>query len=395
VSLAGGTSRGLVLDLIRSRGPISRVALAEATGLTQATMSTVVRRLIDDGLIVETGRGESTGGKPPVMVDVNPSSRFAVGVHLGRESITYVVVDLTGAVLGRTRTVAPESTDPPDMIADIAEQIDRALEALDVRKESVLGVGIAAPGPLDLERGVVLHSAHLQTWLDVPLRPLLADATGLPVILENDANGAALGDFWNGRLAGAVSHASVYMGSGIGAGLLIDGIVFRGASSNAGELGRVIVTGPDGEPAALEDVADPAAVVRRARQLGEADRLGLGGPAVYDDFRTIALAAMRGDDGAARLIDESAQHLATGVLALASLIDVDSVSLTGPAFAIAGPTYVQVMRDRLDRYFASRVGHPVRVQLSADVVDSAATGAAALVLQTELAPRTMGLSTKA
>ena len=80
VSLAGGTSRGLVLDLIRTLGPISRVELAETTGLTQATMSTVVRQLLGEGLVIETGRGESTGGKPPVMLDVNPDARFAVGV---------------------------------------------------------------------------------------------------------------------------------------------------------------------------------------------------------------------------------------------------------------------------------------------------------------------------
>ncbi|HEY5221721.1 MAG TPA: MarR family transcriptional regulator [Microbacteriaceae bacterium] len=100
VSLANGTSRALALDLIRSRGPISRVELADATGLTQATMSTVVRQLIDEGLVAVAGRGESTGGKPPVLLDINRRSRFAVGVQLGSESITYVVVNLSGAILG-------------------------------------------------------------------------------------------------------------------------------------------------------------------------------------------------------------------------------------------------------------------------------------------------------
>ncbi len=157
VSLASGTSKGVVLDLIRAQGPISRVALADATGLTQATMSTVVRQLLSEGLVVETGRGESTGGKPPVMLDVNPNSRFAVGVQLGRESITYVVINLSGAIVGRTRTPGIGTTEPNEMVTRLAAEIGRTLTGLGIETGSVLGVGVVAPGPLDLSRGVILH----------------------------------------------------------------------------------------------------------------------------------------------------------------------------------------------------------------------------------------------
>ncbi len=222
---------------------------------------------------------------------------------------------------------------------------------------------------------------------------MLSDAIGLPVILDNDATAAAIGDFWSGKLDGAVAHATVYMGSGIGSGVLIDGTVFRGASSNAAELGHVVVTVPDGTQVFLEDVADPEAIVRRAVRLGEDVRLGLAGNDYFEDFRAIAMAAARGDDGATELIEYSAQWLATGVLTLANLFDLDSVSLAGPAFAVAGPTYVQAVSRRLDADFFVRTQHPVRVRLSTDVTDAAAVGGAALVMQNELAPRTMGLKT--
>lgn len=392
VSLAGGTSRGLVLDLVRTLGPISRVELAETTGLTQATMSTVVRQLLADGLVVEAGRGESTGGKPPVMLDVNPDARFAVGVQLGRESITYVVINLAGAIVGRTRTSGIGSTEPMDMVQRLAAEVDRTLDGLGIEKTSVVGVGVVAPGPLDVGRGMILRSPHLTAWLDVPLRSLLSDAVRLPVILDNDATAAAIGDFWSGKLDDAVAHATVYMGTGIGAGVLIDGIVFRGSSSNAGELGQVAVIGPDGERTCLEDIADPVAVVQRARATGDAKRLGLSGGDDFGDFRMIAMAAARGDAGATALIEDSAEHLASGVLTLANLFDLDSVSLAGPAFAVAGPTYLSAISRRLDEEFFARTQHGIRVRLSTDVSDAAAVGGAALVLQTELAPRTMGLS---
>ena len=99
VPLSATTSRGIVLDLIRSEGPISRVELADHTGLTQATMSTVVRQLILDGLVLETGRRKSTGGKPRVLLNINPDARFAVGVQLGADFITFVVTNLSGAVV--------------------------------------------------------------------------------------------------------------------------------------------------------------------------------------------------------------------------------------------------------------------------------------------------------
>jgi len=116
LSLSNGTSRGLVLDLIRAQGPISRTDLAEATGLTQATMSTLVRQLLAEGLVLETGRRESKGGRPLVLLDINPVSRFAVGVQLGTESITYITIDLGGAVVGRVRTDGVGSDEPPKMI---------------------------------------------------------------------------------------------------------------------------------------------------------------------------------------------------------------------------------------------------------------------------------------
>ncbi|MBW4033625.1 MAG: ROK family transcriptional regulator [Acidobacteria bacterium] len=394
ISLANGTSKGLVLDLIRSQGPISRVELAEATGLTQATMSTVVRQLIDTELVVETGRGESTGGRTPVLIDINPSSRFAIGLQLGSESNTYVVVNLLGAIVGRMRTTGVGSTDPATMVEVMAQEINLMLAQLGIDKRRTLGVGIVAPGPLDLARGVILAPPHLTAWNDVPIRAMLSSAVGLPVLLDNDATAAAIGDFWVGDLGASVSHATVYMGAGIGSGVLIEGTIFRGASSNTGELSQVIVAARGDVPQDLESVAAPRAVVQEAlRRADSPQRLGLLGVDEFEDFKSIARAATHSDELALALITESAEHLATAVVSLANLFDLDSVSLAGPAFAIAGSLYVRIIAERLEREFFARAHHGIRVRLSTHVSDAAAVGGAALVLQTILAPRTMGLGT--
>jgi predicted NBD/HSP70 family sugar kinase len=393
VSLVTGTSRGLVLDLIRAQGPISRVKLAEVTGLTQATMSTVVRQLLADGLVIDDGHGESTGGKPPVLLRINPQSRHAVGVQLGSESITYVTVNLSGAIVGRLQTLGVGSSDPDRMIPLISEQIESMLESLGIDKQSVVGIGVVAPGPLDLARGVILGPPHLKNWDDVPIRARLADATQLPVVLDNDATAAAIGDFWAGGVGDAKSHATIYMGSGIGSGLLIDGTVLRGASSNAGEIGQLVVTLEGTERRTLEQAAIPAAVVRKALETPEsARRVGVRGEDDFADFKALALAAIHDDPFAQGLIEQSAEHVATAVASLANTLDLDSVSLAGPSFALAGSIYIRVISRRLEDEFFARARHGIRVRLSTHVSDAAAVGGAALVLQTELAPRSMGLT---
>lgn len=392
-TLTGATSRGIVLDLIRSRGPISRVQLATATGFTQATISHVVRSLASDGLVVESGEREYTGGKPRVMLTLAPRARFAVGVQLGADSTTYVVTDVTGTVVGRLHTRGVRTGEPAESILAIAARIERLLAALDVDPSLVLGIGVATPGPLDLERGCILRSPTMPAWVGFPLRERLAAATGLSVSLDNDATAAGVGEFWGGDGASSVAHCTVFMGAGIGAGIIVGGTVYRGSSSNAGEIGQLRAL--RSEPGAtIESVAAPAAVAaaaRRAIASGRATSMVLGEGDAFADFDVVAASATRGDPLALELIAESAEHIGDAVVTLADILDLDSVVLAGPSFSIAGPLYLRAVQRRVDAEFFARELHGVRVQLSHHVVDAAAVGAATLVLQQQLSPRRFGI----
>jgi predicted NBD/HSP70 family sugar kinase len=390
-SLAVATSRGLVFDLIRSRGPISRVELAASTGLTQATMSYVVRELLEDGLVIEIGHGESTGGKRPTLLDIDPMARYAVGVQLGADEITYVVTNLGGAIIGRTRAHGP-TEDPEHVVAQIADRIAQLLANLGVSRDRVVGLGIVAPGPLDLASGTIFAPPTLTAWQQFPLRDRLASATGLPVLLDNDATAAAVAEFWGGTLADSKAHMTVYMGAGIGAGIVLGGTVFRGASANTGELGQTLHrSASDDEWITVEDVAAPSAVAGRARDAvasGALTGIELTADAnPYRDFAVVAMAAVRGNPAAHALIAESAEALAGAVVSAANLLDLDSVVLAGPSFATAGSLYVRVLKHKLDaRFFAGSL-HGVSVRLSTQVAEAAAVGGAALVLQNTLSPR--------
>jgi predicted NBD/HSP70 family sugar kinase len=387
------SSRAAVLDAIRVAGTISRVEITEVAGLTAATVSTTVRRLIEDGLVREAGRGESTGGKPRVLLELVPTSRYALGVHLDAEDVTYVLVDLGGAVVARLRR-AQAVGDPQTVVDRMAATVRGLVESTEVAWDQVLGLGVVAPGPLSRRSQLVLTRPAMDAWGDFPLGPSHGEATGLPVVLDNDATAAAVGEHWGGGAGGSRAFAALYLATGIGSGAVIDGAPLRGVSSNAGEIGHVCVEadGPEcwcGSRGCVEALAGPRSVVAAAEAAG----FDLGGPGrgLSERFAALARAALGGDVLAANLLGRSARYVAIAAQTLVQVLDVDRLVLTGPAMAVAGSLYLPAVRQRLTTSQFARGDHDVDVVISSHAGEAAAVGAAALVLQGELVPPGGGL----
>lgn len=147
LGMAHTSSRAAILDVIRAAGTISRVELTRVTGLTGATISTVVRRLINEGLVLEIGRAESTGGKPLMLLQLDPTARFAIGVHLDHAGITYVVANLGGAIVTRWRKPGAGSDNPAEVVVRIVREIDGMIARTGIDRGRVLGLGVVSPGP--------------------------------------------------------------------------------------------------------------------------------------------------------------------------------------------------------------------------------------------------------
>ncbi|WNV88166.1 ROK family transcriptional regulator [Umezawaea sp. Da 62-37] len=396
------SSKAAVLDVIRAAGTISRVGLINATGFTGATISTVVRKLIDEGLVLETGRAESTGGKRRVLLQLNHASRYAIGVHLDHAGITYVLTNLGGAVVARITRPGAGTEEPALVVTRMAAEVGALVERVGVEPDRVLGVGLVTPGPLRAASGMALTPPSMRKWEDYPLDRALAKATGLPVLLDNDATAAALGEHWSGGVGGTSTSAALYMGTGIGAGLVIGGITYRGTSGNAGEIGHTCVDalGPEcwcGARGCVESLAGPAAVVAAARADQSLARMvGLTGakrarPSVAADFAAVSRAARRGEPQALAILERSARYIAVAAKNLANIMDLDVLVLTGPSFAVAGSVYLPIVRDELDRGFFARAAHRVDVRLSRSAATAPAIGGAAMVLQSELVPLHEGM----
>lgn len=386
----GDYNQTVVLDAIRRRPHgVSRVELGPITGLTAQTVSNITRRLMAGGVIDEGERVNTGRGKPRTLLRVRPQRWHAVGVHVDPQRLTVTSLDLAGAVRGRLTRATPDSVDPTAVVAQIH---DLALEVLDgVDAETVLGLGVAAPGPIDVVAGRLHHPPQLPGWEDVPLRAELHRATGWPVLLDKDVTAAVTGEQWapDGTRG---DFLYLYLGTGVAAGAVLGGRVHRGTSNNVGEVGEILVSrrrtdGDASQSGKLHTVALPEALVRKAVEQGVlAPQLaGEAGPA----FTELCRLADTGHRGATKVLRTAARDLAVGVATLLNFLDLDTVVIGGPTWPQLARHQLPVLQQRLPDLLVAREDVAV---LSSRVAEyGAAQGAAALVLDHFLAPRPTGL----
>ncbi|MFH8792384.1 ROK family transcriptional regulator [Streptomyces sp. NPDC017941] len=315
-----GHNAALVLDLLRRAAVggaegVSRPELAARTGLTPQAVSKIVARLRGDGLVADAGRRASTGGKPATVLRLVPGAGYAVGLHLDRDALTAVLADLTGAVVAERRAPLDFGAGADAVVAAAVDEV-RALAggggstgpygpAPEAAPPAVLGVGVALPGPLEHEAGVLHRVTGFPEWDGYPLRDALAARLGLPVAVDKDTNAAALGLALGGA---AESFAYLHLGTGLGAGLVLGGDLHRGARTGAGEFGHQVLS-LDGPPCGCGD-----------RGCVEA----------------LCLAAVaRGD------LDEAARVLGTAAGNLVALLDIDLVLLGGRTVFAAEDLFVR------------------------------------------------------
>jgi predicted NBD/HSP70 family sugar kinase len=378
--LVGSHNRHVVLDAIRSAGTASRVELVEVTGLTAAAVGGIVRRLIADELVIEVGHGASRGGKPRTLLRVRPGAAFAAGVHLDADATTYVLADLAGTVSASATGPGVGGREPKEAVEVAVAGIRRLLRGIDAAR--VTGIGVATAGPLDHRAGIVHDPPALPGWHSVPLRDLLAERLDLPIVVDNEATAAALAERWVGHARDVRDAVCVHVGTGIGAGIILDGQVRRGATSNAGSLGHVSVNAdgpvcPCGNRGCLELYCGLPALVASARRLRLLPRRRAG---LRADYLALCQAAV-GEQGAAReLVEQAARYLGEAVVTLVNLVDPRLVVLSGFGVAAAADVYRDGVSRALDRHPVARRTQHIEVRSSMLGNEAAAVGAATLAL---------------
>lgn len=238
-------NRRVVIEAIRTSGPLSRAALAKLTALSTQTVSNIVEELEGAKLLKAEAPRKIARGQPITPYSINPDGAYSIGLELERDHAVGVLTDLSGRVRARIERAVdrPTPAEAMPILADIAEELQRNFR---FDRARLLGVGIAMPGRYAAEGVTSLSPVTLPGWQGFPVARELAGLVGVPVLVENDATAAAIGERLYGVARGLSSFVYLFLGGGIGAGMFLDGHLYKGSRSNAGEIGHMIVV-PNGQ----------------------------------------------------------------------------------------------------------------------------------------------------
>jgi predicted NBD/HSP70 family sugar kinase len=394
-----GFNQTVVLDAIRrSVNGMSRVELVGATGLSAQTVSNVSRRLLNQGVIREAGKQIDGPGKPRTILQIEPRGGYAIGVHMDPAVITCVLLDLEGSVVAHSRMRTPPSGDANETVAKTVLAVEALIATSTVERERVLGLGVAVPGPIDADRGVVVSPPLILSWSNFHVGEALGKATGLPVLIAKDVTAAVVAERWTNLDAPSRNFIFVYYGTGVGVGLVLNDEVYTGSSQNAGDVGHVMVDtdGPlcsCGRRGCFGELVRPFRLVQRAIELDvfSAPQGDLDLDLVDDMFTKLVAAANRGEAAAERVLDRSVQNTATFLVTVANLLDIDRIVFGGPFWGRVKSRYLDQLPSRMRNLNMDGLIHPVEITGCVVGDDVAAVGAACLVLDGTFSPRSSQL----
>jgi predicted NBD/HSP70 family sugar kinase len=380
----GSFNEATIIETIRQAGVISRTEIAEQTGLTQQSVSRILRVLLERGLLAEGEQERAERlGKPRTPVRLRAEAAHAVGALVDPELVTVVLTDLDGRALEKRRVALDDGTAPDALVETIAGCVEDVLTASGIDRATFLGTGVAAPGPITVD-GRLLDLPLSQAWRNVPLRAMLAERLDCPVVLEKDGAAAAVGERWVGRTDRASDFVYLYFGTGIGSGLVINGETFRGASANAGEFGQLCAVrlgrvDDTGRPRLVRECNPTAALPQIARELG------YDGPA--RTYREMCAEVGAGNAAAAAAARQIAEVIALGAVALIDLLDLPLLVVGGPAFE---PELEELVIATIDEAVntmpTARLARHVAVERSLVKTEAGAIGAASTIFHAAFAP---------
>lgn len=233
-------NQAAVMSLIRQKGRLSRKELSDLTGLSPTTCGSITRQLIKDGFLYETGQGESTGGRKPVMLEIKPISYYAAGFDIGMEELQMVVADITGQILLEKKLAYTKGISVEQAVEMVSEELTRLIEKIGLKRERFLGCGLSIPGLVDRGTNQVIMAPNL-LWNHVDLKAKASEILQMPVYIENEAMCSAICEHWIGKCRNIDSFICINVESGIGAGIFIGEKIYRGFSGSAGEIGHLVV----------------------------------------------------------------------------------------------------------------------------------------------------------
>ncbi|MDX3380919.1 ROK family transcriptional regulator [Streptomyces niveiscabiei] len=380
-----GENRFAVLHALFDLGPSSRQELARHTGLSQATVTTLVGEFLAEGVLVIAARERGGVGRPYERLAIDPDRGRIVGVDVAETYVDATVYDLTLGVLGQGEVALDEHENGQGYVVDgIVSAIGRAVEAGGVARERIVGVGVSMPGHVHPGAGVSVFAPNW-AWHDVRIEELLAARLELPVHVDNPLKAVALSEMWFGVGRSVDSMAVVNLGTGVGAGLALGGSLIRGATNNAGEWGHTLLE-LDGRPCRCGRRGCVEAYVGAAGLEATLAAIAPDHPALRrrgqrDFVVAVAEGLAAGDPAVAELLARTARYLGAALGDLVNLLNVPTVTLTGWMSRALADRLVPAVREELPRHVLPGSLPGLTVQASPVPGNAVALGMAAFTLE--------------
>ena len=353
---------------------MTRAALADI-GLSRSTVQSVIEELAEAGMVIEIGPDTAPGiGRPPILVGLRGSLGVTVGVEIANWTIRVAVCDLAQGPLLYTSTTADDHADPVTTLTRASALIDEALARTGFRRDQVLGAGIALPGPIQRRTGLTGRACTLKPFVGVNCQELARDVLRLPVLVDNDANLAAIAEVTWGAAKGCRDLAYVYSATGLGVGFIVNGELYAGANGTAGEIGHTTIDENGlvcecGGRGCLNTLANPDAIIRNLKQSHGTDLT------IAD---VIAL-AHGGDAGCRRVLADAGRHIGVATANMYNLLDPELIVIGG-SLAPAGEILIDPLCESMARR-AIHAGEAIPPVIAGELGEQAVvTGAAAAVL---------------
>ncbi len=372
-----------ILDLIRRKGPITRTEISKETELNIVTVSNYINSYIQKGLVVEGGLDVSSGGRRPVMVELNPKAGFVLGVGLDLFNVIGVLTDLQANVLVKVKKTRPSGSE--DMVVDtLIDLVEELIKKSELENSKIKGLGVGIPGIVDRRVGTIRWPNQMGSIYISTLKGLLEQKFGVPTFIENDATVAACGER-EFELESGVQDL-LYMYSGVGSGMIINGQIYRGASGCAGELG--IANLSEGEKEKWGGLGRWEADLGIASKSKEAIKKGektkildlANGDVNKITMKTVIDAAKEGDSLASKLVEEAGVELGIRIAYLVNFLNPE-VLVIGGGIERAGAVLLDAIKRTVRARTFEEMANVVRIVPTQLGEDSVAMGAVSLVIQ--------------
>jgi N-acetylglucosamine repressor len=366
-------NRSIILNVIKSQVEVSRASIAQKTGLSPATVTGITSRLIDEGLIFEKTTGDSSGGRPPILLALNPRGGFVVGIKLMEGLAVGALTDLNASILAKD-SIELADKELDQSIETLVKLIRRLYRNAGVPKKKLMGVGVGLAGVVDFSHGILRQNPFLG-WNNVPLRDLLQTRLRVPVYIDNDVNTLTLGEKWLGTGQPEDNFIVITVGRGIGMGIVINGQIYRGKGGGAGEFGHMVIDpeGPlcdCGKCGCLESLISDRALINTAQREIDPDILHL---------EELIDHAGKGLSKAISIFERAGSLMGQQIANLVNILDPKLIIISGEGIRM-GDFFFSPMRAAFHKYVMPGLAQDTEIRVNSWGDDIWALGAASLVI---------------